>query len=83
MSKTDWCKDRGVSVSTLYRWLGMLNNDGKESNPDALSTSERNRYVRIARELLYSQHVINKLKEAETEHECEKILHDARKGVLR
>ena len=42
---------------------------------------DRRSYVQIAKDLRYPDSVISKLKEAETERECEKILTNARKGV--
>lgn len=42
---------------------------------------DRRSYVQIAKDLRYPDSVISKLKEAETERECERILTNARKGV--
>lgn len=39
-------------------------------------------YMNIARELCYSQKVIQMIEEAETEKDILKIMHDARNGLL-
>ena len=43
---------------------------------------QRKRYIRIATELHYSSVCIYRLNKAETEIEAERILHDARNGLL-
>lgn len=40
---------------------------------------ERKKYIKIANDLFYSDETIERLKRAETENECIRILHDARK----
>ena len=39
--------------------------------------------IKIAKELCYSDNVIDRLEQAKTEKECVNILHDARTGVLK
>lgn len=43
----------------------------------------KNIYIRTARELCYSEEVIERLKKAETDSECNAILRSARKGTLK
>lgn len=47
-----------------------------------LVKSAKKAYIRAAKELCYSQDVIDKLENARTESECNFILRSARKGTL-
>jgi hypothetical protein len=39
-------------------------------------------YIKIAKDLRYSDKVIKRLEMAEDNEACERIMHDARKGVI-
>ena len=43
-----------------------------------MNKSDKKKYIKIAKDLLYSDEVIRRLQLAETENECIRILHDAR-----
>ena len=45
-----------------------------------MNKSDKKKYIKIAKDLLYSDEIIHRLQLAETENECIRILHDARKG---
>ena len=44
-----------------------------------MNKSDKKKYIKIAKDLLYSDEIIHRLQLAETENECIRILHDARK----
>lgn len=43
-----------------------------------MKEQEKLKYVQIARELFYSEAVIRKIQMANNEHQCQRILHEAR-----
>ena len=43
-----------------------------------MNKSDKKKYIRIAKDLQYSDEIIYRLQTAETENECIRILHDAR-----
>jgi hypothetical protein len=43
---------------------------------------DKRQYIQIAKDLRYSEKVLKRLESADDEDSCERIMHDARKGVI-
>ena len=47
-----------------------------------MTKKEKKNFIKIAKDLCYSDDVLKRLEAAKTEEECLRILHDARNGLI-